>query len=145
MKRASLAIAPVTRKDAAPDLTDRILARTPAAPARPKTARRPGARPAAKTPVRTAVPAPRAASPASRAATRRGPALPAASATVSLPKALASSQAAVEALTAAAHSSPARYDLALRYRLDSLAHHLRQVAEFVAAAGRAQETRRESE
>jgi hypothetical protein len=42
---------------------------------------------------------------------------------------------AVEALQAAGRSTPARFDLAVRYRLDALAHHLEQVAEFL--AGRA--------
>lgn len=42
---------------------------------------------------------------------------------------------AVEALQAAGRSTPAQFDLAVRYRLDALAHHLEQVAEFL--AGRA--------
>jgi hypothetical protein len=48
--------------------------------------------------------------------------------------ALAQSGAALAALRQAASQSPARYDIALRFRLDALAHHLQQVAEFVALA-----------
>lgn len=50
-----------------------------------------------------------------------------------LKEAVAEAAKAVAALIAAADSAPAKYDLALRYRLDALAHHLRQVAEFIAA------------
>ena len=46
--------------------------------------------------------------------------------------ALQQTKAAVEALQIAGRSAPAQYDLAIRYRLDALAHHLEQVAEFVA-------------
>jgi hypothetical protein len=42
---------------------------------------------------------------------------------------------AAQALRAAARGVPARYELALRYRLEALAHHVQQVAEFL--AGRA--------
>jgi hypothetical protein len=31
---------------------------------------------------------------------------------------------------------PARYDVAIRFRLDALAHHIRQVAEYLASAAR---------
>ncbi len=50
-----------------------------------------------------------------------------------LRKALASTEEAVAALMAAAESTPARHDLAVRYRLDALAHHLQQVGEFIAS------------
>jgi hypothetical protein len=46
--------------------------------------------------------------------------------------ALGQAQAATEALRLAARSAPARYELALRYRLEALAHHVQQVAEFMA-------------
>lgn len=46
--------------------------------------------------------------------------------------ALEQTKAAVNALQIAGRSAPAQYDLAIRYRLDALAHHLEQVAEFVA-------------
>ncbi len=49
-----------------------------------------------------------------------------------LAEAVAKTEAAITALQSAAHTAPAQYDLALRYRLDALAHHLEQVAEFVA-------------
>lgn len=49
-----------------------------------------------------------------------------------LKQALAETEKAVAALIAAADAAPARHDLAVRYRLDALAHHLRQVAEFIA-------------
>jgi len=122
MKRASLAAVPVTNKAEASDLTDRILARTSGSP---QTA--PSAREEQPAPASGPGPAPAAAEPTSTSA--------AASRSAALREALDQSQAAVESLTAAARSAPARYDLALRYRLDALAHHLRQVAEFLAAAG----------
>jgi hypothetical protein len=31
---------------------------------------------------------------------------------------------------------PARYDVAIRFRLDALAHHIRQVAEYLESAAR---------
>jgi hypothetical protein len=46
--------------------------------------------------------------------------------------ALSQVQTAIATLQDASRSAPAQYDLALRYRLDALAHHLEQVAEFVA-------------
>jgi hypothetical protein len=51
----------------------------------------------------------------------------------SVEMALASAEAATEALRQAAREAPARYDVALHYRLDALAHHLQQVREFVMA------------
>jgi hypothetical protein len=42
-------------------------------------------------------------------------------------------QNAVEALQVAGRSEPARYEVALRFRLDSLAHHIQQVKDYVAA------------
>ena len=46
--------------------------------------------------------------------------------------ALAQTHAALSALNAARVAAPARYDLAVRYRLDALAHHLEQVTQFIA-------------
>jgi hypothetical protein len=40
-------------------------------------------------------------------------------------------QDASQALEDAAQAAPARYSVALRYRLEALAQHLRQVADFV--------------
>ena len=47
--------------------------------------------------------------------------------------ALAETEKALGALVAAAEAAPARHDLAVRYRLDALRQHLRQVSEFVAS------------
>jgi hypothetical protein len=44
---------------------------------------------------------------------------------------LLQAEGAASALETAARQAPARYEVALRYRLDSLAQHLRQVADFV--------------
>jgi hypothetical protein len=49
-----------------------------------------------------------------------------------LDTALAATETATAALRQAAREAPARYDVALHYRLDALAHHLQQVTEFVA-------------
>ena len=38
-----------------------------------------------------------------------------------------------EALQVAGRSEPARYEVALRFRLNSLAHHVQQVKDYVAA------------
>ncbi len=48
-------------------------------------------------------------------------------------RALTQTRLALEALTVARDSAEARYDLGIRYRLDSLAHHLEQVTQFVTA------------
>jgi hypothetical protein len=53
------------------------------------------------------------------------------SADSSVDTALSQSRLAVEALHVAAADVPARYSVALHYRLDALAHHLTQIAEFV--------------
>jgi hypothetical protein len=50
-----------------------------------------------------------------------------------LDEALATAEAATDALRQASRTAPARYDVALRYRLDALAHHVQQVKEFVAS------------
>ena len=132
MKRASLVAVPVAKKAATPDLTDRILARTPGARARP-----PAPRPRAKVTARASLPAPRPKSPPQSqsvpAPTPPDPVRPPLSGSASWREALTQSQSAVEALVSAARSAPARYDLALRYRLDALAHHLKQVTEFLAS------------
>ena len=130
MKRASLVVVPATKKAAAPDLTDRILARTPrrSHPPRRASAKRPAAapKPKASAPLPTLLrPAPRPAPAVTPRAAGRSTVLAAA---------LAQTQAAVEALAQAAHAAPARYEIGLRYRLDALAHHLRQVAEYVQSA-----------
>ena len=48
-----------------------------------------------------------------------------------LRRALEETEKALGALVAAAEAAPARHDLAVRYRLDALRQHLRQVSEFV--------------
>jgi hypothetical protein len=50
-----------------------------------------------------------------------------------LRQALAETEKALGALVAAAQAAPVRYDLAVRYRLDALRHHLQQVSQFVAS------------
>jgi hypothetical protein len=50
-----------------------------------------------------------------------------------LRRALLDTEKALAALVAAAQATPARHDLAVRYRLDALRHHLRQVSEFIAS------------
>lgn len=46
-------------------------------------------------------------------------------------RALEQTRSALEALNGARDSAEARYNLGIRYRLDSLAHHLEQVTQFV--------------
>lgn len=46
-------------------------------------------------------------------------------------RALGQARLALEALNVARDSAEARYNLGIRYRLDSLAHHLEQVTQFV--------------
>lgn len=128
MKRASLKVTPAAAPPAPADLTDRLLdreAERPAAPAKPKRRAQPKAAPSPQAapapaiepeaPARVPVAASNAAPP---------PAL--------LEAALAQAQAASQALEAATQAAPARYSVALRYRLEALAHHLRQVTDFVA-------------
>jgi hypothetical protein len=52
-----------------------------------------------------------------------------------LAEALHKARLAAAALDSAARQPPARYQLGVRVRLDALAHHVRQVAAFVAALG----------
>lgn len=127
MKRASLSALPPRPPPEPADLTDRLLAREglPAA--------EPGAN--AQAPVPTPAAAPKApARKRARPAKAASPAAPgAASPTDPLQHALTQAQAAAEALRAAGRAAPARYEVALGYRLDALAHHVQQVAEFIAA------------
>jgi hypothetical protein len=139
MKRATLSALPAAtpRPAQAADLTDRLLERErqplqaqpgPGNLEPPKRRREP---PASK---RAARPAPSALAPASPGTAEAMPAEPVAPApqpSNSLHTALAAADQAVQALQAAGHSAPARYELAMRYRLDALAHHLQQVREFV--------------
>ena len=118
MKRATLSAYPTTPTAQPADLTDRLLAGQ-AETGGAKIQRQP-----AKT--RRASRKPAAAAPLGQAA------VPAAS---EMQNALAAVAAATAALQRARQEAPARYDVALRFRLDALAHHLQQVKEFLASIG----------
>ena len=145
MKRASLSALPARPRPEPADLTDRLLEReavaeqpaagpsrqdgAPTPPGAVKTAGRKRARPA-----RPAAVAPKAASPSRRdGAPGTAGGQPLAPGT---DDALRQAAEAAAALRQAARSAPARYELAVRYRLEALAHHVQQVAEFI--QGRAQ-------
>jgi hypothetical protein len=119
MKRATLTAYPATTPSQPTDLTDRLLENEDRQPA-PSSARRQRGRHPAREP-----------GPAERPVPEPVPtATPVAS---SLEKALAAADSATEALRQAGREAPARYDVALRYRMDALAHHLQQVKVFVAS------------
>jgi hypothetical protein len=126
MKRATLTAYPTTPPSEPADLTDRLLEREDgqtAASARMSPKRRraqPRPRPAL---VEPGAEAPQVPAPETRAS----------QASSSLEAALAGADSAADALRQASREAPARYDVALRYRLDALAHHLQQVKEFVAS------------
>ncbi len=141
MKRASLKTAKVPASPSAvnKDVTDRLLDCEPAPQPRAKRARPTGAAafPAPPTeplpyiPYRT-VPGPLAEP--FTGPTPQPPRLPDLSiADAPIAQAIVTARTAVELLQTASRSSSAQYDLAVRYRLDALAHHLEQVAQFVAA------------
>ena len=122
MKRATLTALPAAGITAiAEDLTDRLLACEPA-PANLRAASQP--KPPSVAPRR------RAPRTKPQEAERTG----GANSGDSLEPALRAAEQAVAALQLAARSEPARYEVALRYRLDSLAHHVQQVRDYVAAA-----------
>ena len=136
MKRASLSALPASPKvPAAPaDLTDRLLERdirVPREPAPPATPPEQAAPSAAPTEVKLA-PRRRKTSTTRTGRATPPPAEPSRTGEPDMSQALAQAQAAAEALRMAARAAPARYELALRYRLEALAHHVQQVAEFVA-------------
>ena len=143
MKRASLTVPPAKPKTEAPDLTDRLLSRGET-PAPKRTARKGGSetRPDASRPIAKPAPAaPRASKPPPSPSTpSSAPSVTReavdTSAAASVDKALAHCNEALAALKAAANDVPARYDVAIRFRLDALAHHIRQVAEYLASAAR---------
>lgn len=123
MKRASLKSVKVSvLASPSQDVTDRLLKsegdvvlQPSPKPAKPRRARKTSpARPSSKP----------AASPV---------AIEAAVSDDSVNRALTQTRLALEALTVARDSAEARYDLGIRYRLDSLAHHLEQVTQFVTA------------
>ncbi len=117
MKRARLTLAPASPQAGATDLTDRLLSQE--SKPKPRTVKR-KSKPSFAPSTRPVQPLPR------DAVDSPPPAL--------IDSALAQSRTALAALREAASQSPSRYDIALRFRLDALAHHLQQVAEFVALA-----------
>jgi hypothetical protein len=141
MKRASLSNAPALPHTEPADLTDRLLqpetVRLAAStPPEARQARRAHRRtPTSSQPVPAAPAEAEAAAPGSPRAAA-GMAQAEDDAPVSLDEALRQAEAASLALRKAARSGQARFELGLRYRLDALAHHVRQVADFVAASSR---------
>ncbi len=139
MKRASLKTAkvPVTPSSGGPDVTDRILNRGDAPKLRAKALRAPKAKketapdPLAFVPYRP-IPEPPPAPPPGPQPTPPQPQPLPRDADSLLRAAMQKTQAAVEALQAAARTGPGKYDLGVRYRLDALARHVEQVAEFLA-------------
>ena len=121
MKRATLTAYPTTPTASPADLTDRLLAGQPA-PAGAKERRQPPAAQRASRKPAAAGPEPSGTAVALAAS--------------SLESALTAVETATEALRQASREAPARYDVALRFRLDALAHHLQQVREFVTSVTR---------
>jgi hypothetical protein len=128
MKRATLsaipASAPVT---AAGDLTDRLLSPEPA-----QSSGAGGPKPHAPATAAPKAPRARTSAPQSRQG-RQEPSAAEPEESDALRQALLAAQHAVDALQVAGRSEPARYEVALRFRLDSLAHHVQQVKDYVAA------------
>ena len=145
MKRAKITQAPAAGASRSADLTDRLLGGSSPSKPRPKPKSPPKARraravpdapaPAASdlpgyTPYRTAEPG----TPVTPGPTLQSPSsvkLPG-DAPPAIQAALADAEKAIASLISAAGDVPARHDLAVRYRLDALRHHLRQVSEFMA-------------
>lgn len=152
MKRASLKTAkvPVAQSPTARDVTDRLLGADGSTLPKSKPARAPARKPRAPTgtnhstlqpqseplpyvPYRPVPEQPPAPPPGPAPKPPEAPAL--AEAAGPIADAVEKTRAAVDALREAGRLAPARYDLAVRYRLDALAHHFEQVAQFL--AGRA--------
>jgi len=145
MKRASLKTAkvPITSSDNK-DVTDRILqdaeptppkVKPPQKNPQPQKAAKPAstvaADPLAFVPYRPIPESPPAPTPGPEP---QAPNIPKLSQTgKALADALQKTKTAIESLQTASRSAPAQYDLAIRYRLNALAHHLEQVAEFIIA------------
>jgi hypothetical protein len=138
VKRASLSALPARPRAEPEDLTDRLLDREVASPAQaPVPEEAAAAAPPTATPEVAPTPAPKRATRARvRAAEQAQPAPEAGPAELSISAALQQASDAADALKQAARGEPARYELALRYRLEALAHHVQQVAEFI--SGRSQ-------
>ena len=133
MKRATLTAYPTTHPSEPVDLTDRLLEReanpssAPAVRRRRKQLLNSPTQPQSNPPPATPASAPEASSTsAPEASSTTVPA------STGLETALAAADLATQALRRAAGEAPARYDVALHYRLDALAHHVQQVKEFVA-------------
>ncbi len=125
MKRATLSAFPASQPAQPADLTDRLLGQESAGATAPP-ARRRSTRPRSGRV--------RQAKQAGKASAAEQPAPPAPGEPPDhLAAALAAVDLAADALRNAGREAPARYDVALRYRLDALAHHLQQVREFVAS------------
>ncbi len=125
MKRATLTAIPASAPaNTAGDLTDRLLNREPVQSNAASGAKAPGP---AKAPPTSARPRARRAQP------RPAESGAAPAEADALGQALQAAQNAVEALQLAGRTDPARYEVALRFRLDSLAHHVQQVKDYVAA------------
>ncbi len=144
MKRARLASLPAGPKQEPIDLTDRLLDRgahtasdqpgaAPDPPAAAQPQRRRKATAAQSQPRRQAphleTREPETAqqeTPQRGVSTEEGGAM-------TVEQALRQAEAAAQALRQAARSTPARFQVAQGYRLDALAHHIRQVAEYIAS------------
>jgi len=135
MKRASLSSAKVpVISSTSLDVTDRLLktdAEDKIAPTRPKPSSVSKPSPASK-PSPVPKRSPRVTKPTPTSAPAIAP-LEVAPAPQPDPvsQALAQTELALTALRQARTESPAQYDLAVRYRLDALAHHLQQVSDFI--------------
>lgn len=132
MKRASLKSVKVSvLANPSPDVTDRILnsdgeskAPTPAPRKQEVTTKAAKAeKPRRTRKVDAAKPSPEPVPARTVAETENG--------TDIVKQALEQTRLALEALNTARDSVEARYNLGIRYRLDSLAHHLEQVTQFV--------------
>ena len=124
-KRASLPVARRAAPDTKPDLTDRLLEQHSV----PAPAPQPAPRTRAVLETAPVLPElqPAAQAPQAKAVLETAPTFS------ELEPALQAARQAVEALVAARRTTPARYQLAVRWRLDALAHHLEQVVQFLAA------------
>lgn len=144
MKRASLKTAkvPVAASPGGRDVTDRILNREDApkpktkSPRLPKTQKEAATDPLTFLPYRPVPAQPPAPPPGPQPTSPQLGRLPN-DADPLLKTALEKTRVAIESLQSAARSGAGRYDLGMRYRLDALAHHVEQVAEFLAGQGKA--------
>jgi hypothetical protein len=130
MKRASLTVPPAKPKAEATDFTDRLLPRE-GMPAPKRSSRKGGSETRPDASRLKAKPAPRA--PKSSSTSTSVQAVAKQPVDTPVDEALAQSRAALTALHMAANDVPARYEIAIRVRLDVLAHHIQQVTEYLEA------------